>query len=274
MTQITLFDLPRIPDIRSPLGYPGGKKKLIPYLKNLMPKDLTEMISPFIGGGSVELHYAAYGTRVYASDNSEFLINFWNCFASNSSKVVEETLKIFPLHVDDRRHYIKVHLAKDCRSPTGKILNDFERAAIFFCFNKQSFRCWNLSVSTTDMEPRYEPEYFNRWLDWQNKNITFTHSDFVPIIENSNGIFMYLDPPYIGKEHFYGVHKTDRSFDHEHLADLLHKTKSKWIMSYGDHPLSRELYKDFEIIEPKWKYSVNPGSYENVESEELLILNL
>ena len=38
---------------------------------------MTEMISPFFGGGSIELHYASQGVKVYGYDIFEPLTNFW-----------------------------------------------------------------------------------------------------------------------------------------------------------------------------------------------------
>ena len=35
------------------------------------------MVSPFFGGGSIEIHYAAQGVRVHGYDIFEPLANFW-----------------------------------------------------------------------------------------------------------------------------------------------------------------------------------------------------
>ena len=38
--------------IRSPFFYVGDKYKLMPQLKQLMPKNIEQYIEPFVGGGS------------------------------------------------------------------------------------------------------------------------------------------------------------------------------------------------------------------------------
>lgn len=53
--------------------------------------------------------------------------------------------------------------------------------------------------------------------------------------------FFYLDPPYFETEHYYAA----GSFNHEQLAEMLKKSKARWILSYNDCPEIRELYREF-----------------------------
>ena len=47
----------------SPLHYPGGKRWLFPILADILPP-FKEMVSPFFGGGSIELNFAARGKYI------------------------------------------------------------------------------------------------------------------------------------------------------------------------------------------------------------------
>ncbi|MBX2314114.1 DNA adenine methylase, partial [Campylobacter jejuni] len=49
--------------------------------------------------------------------------------------------------------------------------------------------------------------------------------------------------------------------------------KGKFMLSYNDCGLIRELYKDFNIKELKVRYSLNNNVLKRKESKELLIMN-
>ena len=270
--QMELMSLPSIPDVKSPLGYPGGKRRLWIHLEPYLPSDLKELVSPFIGGGAIELACTGKLIQVEAADNFEPLTNFWQNFIKSSSDVVDLVLDLYPLSFNERMHYHNTQLKKNSIDIEGNLLSDFERSAIYFCINKQSFRAWGLARPPSKCELLKSVDSFKKWKTWQNEYIQVKCSDYVPMIENANGRFLYLDPPYVNKEYFYGAYKDDSTFDHENLASLLHKTNSKWIMSYGKHPLIEKLYKDYTILEPQWKYTTRPNS--DPTSAELLILNL
>ena len=272
MVQLNLFDLPSIPSMRSPLGYPGGKRRLWPYLEPYLPSDLELLVSPFIGGGAIELACTGKGIRIEGYDNFEPLTNFWNHFIQNSENLIDLVIEMYPLTFDLKLYYHNTQLKKGSFDPHGNPLTDQQRAAIYFCINKQSFRGWGLARPPSRCEELKPISFFDKYKIWQNEYIKVKHSDYVPVIENSNGAFMYCDPPYVEKEYFYGAYENKSTFDHENLSRLLHDTDSKWILSYGDHPLIRELYKGYTIIEPTWKYVVRRSN--DTKSEELLILNL
>ena len=78
------------------LRYAGGKSKAI---KKITPfvEPYDEVVSPFLGGGSLEVHWASMGKKVYASDVFDILVNFWNVLLSDSSGLADELSKIKPI---------------------------------------------------------------------------------------------------------------------------------------------------------------------------------
>lgn len=54
----------------------------------------------------------------------------------------------------------------------------------------------------------------------------------------------YVDPPYLGADVGYN-HNLDES-GHRDLAKLLKKLKGKWLLTVGDHPLMRDLYRGYK----------------------------
>lgn len=49
--------------MRSLLRYPGGKTRGVEFITQFFPKNLDKLLSPFFGGGSIELSIAAKGTE-------------------------------------------------------------------------------------------------------------------------------------------------------------------------------------------------------------------
>lgn len=263
MQQIKLLELN---SYESPIRYYGSKKKLWPEFKDYLPTDVDRLISPFIGGGSIELLCAVQGIQVQASDNFEPLVNFWRHFLSDANLLVTKTLEMYPLSDEDRLFYHTSRLSKD----KTELYTDLERAVIFWCLNKQSFSGNTLAKGGRGIPVK--PSCFEKFSDWKNDNISVNCLDCFSVIEQAD-TFMYLDPPYIGKEDYYGASGSDRFFDHERLAKTLKEVKVPWIMSYGDHDVIRKLYRNYNILQPEWKYTTkNKGN--SPKCSELLILNI
>ena len=91
------------------LRYAGGKsraiKKITPFVESY-----DEIVSPFIGGGSLEVHWASMGKKVIASDVFDILVNFWNILLTNPVGLADELSKIIPN--DDEYKKVKEHLMK------------------------------------------------------------------------------------------------------------------------------------------------------------------
>lgn len=82
----------------SPLRWAGGKTFAIKQITQYFPPNLTEMASPFLGGGSIELTLAKQGVKVWAYDLDADLINFWQqttMFPELVADCVEE--RFYPL---------------------------------------------------------------------------------------------------------------------------------------------------------------------------------
>lgn len=66
----------------------------------------------------------------------------------------------------------------------------------------------------------------------------------IKVYDRPTALF-YLDPPYVNTEKYY-----DSPFsaqDHHRLREVLSQVKGRFILSYNDHPLIRELYADYRI---------------------------
>lgn len=263
---------------KSPLMYPGGKTRAWKIFEPHLPKGVTKMVSPFIGGGSIELNCAARGIKVNASDNFEPLVNFWQHFISNSNEVIDTVLSIFPLDFEQKKYYFNSGLKPNQRNHHGIVYDDLERASLFLCLNKQSFRGWTLAQGPTKNYSKGSANVtlFEKFKDWYNPNIVVNCKDYRDVLDQDKDTFMYFDPPYVDKEFFYGWKKNnadkDSIFDHYEFKDRISKLKNRWILSYLKHDLIMDLYKEYKIVEYQQNYTIKIKK--NTEPNvELFIMN-
>ena len=249
------------PSSKTPINYMGAKNRLAPTVYQKVPTGVTEIASPFVGGASVELYLAAHGIKVHASDNLEPLVTFWQVFKENPAKLASFAAGRYPQEPDELRHWIY--------GGYRELTDPLEKAGYFWIINKQSW-CGKTLHSFCAVTNVY-PDYFapHKWESWQNPNIEFSCRDYREAFEIHKDKFMYLDPPYVGLEHYYRQHGDDTvEFDHEELAEILKSHRPGWIMSYGNHPRIWDLYQDFDIQLPTWKYG---SAKKDKNARELLI---
>ena len=259
-------------NIKSPIKYPGGKRRAVKKFMSLLPKGVDTLVSPFVGGAGIELACAANDIHVIASDNFEPLINFWKQFQANSMAVIDLAVSWFPLSFDKQKELFETGL---CKSDE---FSDLERAAYFFLINRQSFRGLTLAEgpqSTWDHDS-CNVNLFKKFRYWVNNNITFSHSDYTTAVEQADtSSFMYFDPPYVDSERVYGCKSTRTKFDHEEFHRRITALDNKWILSYKRHDLIMDLYKDCRIIEYEFNHAfvARKGVTDGLGVTELFIVN-
>ena len=244
----------------SVLRYPGGKTRAVKILKNYIPKDCKEIISPFFGGGSFEIYCKNNNIKVYANDKFEPLINFWISLKENPNDLIKEIEKYLLLTKDDFLLYRKRLLDKS--------LDSLIRACYYFIVNRSSFNGSTCSggFSQQASVKRFNKSSIERLRKINLDNIVFYNMDFCDFLDLYNDdIFIYVDPPYYIKNQLYDLNE---EFNHEKLHKTL-ETKKNWILSYNDCDFIRDLYKDYKITELSWKYGMN----KNKISNEILIIN-
>ena len=100
----------------SPLRYAGGKSKAIGLILDQMPKLKNKrIISPFFGGGSLELCLSQkLGIEVVGYDIFGMLTNFWDVLINNKQAFITE-LKKFEINATEftkNRHILLSHWTK------------------------------------------------------------------------------------------------------------------------------------------------------------------
>ena len=73
--------------MKTPIRYVGGKTKAIKQITPFI-SDSNKIISPFLGGGSLEVHWASMGKEVIGFDLFDALVNFWNVLLNKRDELV------------------------------------------------------------------------------------------------------------------------------------------------------------------------------------------
>lgn len=245
---------------RSPLRYPGGKTRGVEFITQFFPKNLDKLLSPFFGGGSIELSMAAKGTVIYGYDIFSPLVEFWQCLVTHPNELADEVEKYYPLPKN------KFYELQEIQT---KFKTKLERAAVYYVLNRSSFSGATLSGGMSPDHPRFTETSIERLRNYYNPNIKIEKADFKKSLEKHPFTFTYLDPPYIIKSSLYGKKgNAHKDFDHEGLAEIL-RNREHWILSYNDCDEIRNLYEGFHILTPNWKYGMSNDKC----SKEILIFS-
>lgn len=271
--------------MKTPIRYAGGKSKAYKIITEYIPRlpYPERIISPFIGGGSLESRWASeVGIPVYGFDIFDALVNFWNVLLSSPNELADALQKLAPT----KEKYAEIkeillqwdytqEMLKDWSTDYYKrdpIELDNVTAAAYYYFNH------NLSYGPMYlgwMSKIYESQ--TKWdkmvhniRSYKNTNLHVNKGSFDDVIPAHSTDFLYLDPPYYldkdkDNKMFKGIYPNANidvhhsGFDHEKLRDLLHNHKGSFILSYNNCETIREYYKDFDLYYPEWHYSYALG---------------
>ena len=255
----------------SPLRYPGGKLKVVDYIKKLFEvNDLMDgtYIEPYAGGASVALTllFSEYASRIKINDIDRSIFAFWH-------SVLEETEELCrlitdtPVNMDVWARQREVQARKSDAELlelgfSTFFLNRTNRSGILsggVIGGKDQQGKWKIDAryNKKDLIERIESvaEYKDR--------IELTSMDAVELIKHtrrpSDKTFCYLDPPYYvkGRDLYLNYYNDD---DHRAIAKAIKKYKGKWIISYDAVDFISNLYKDYRQKEYYLSYSAgNPA---------------
>jgi len=269
--------------LKSLLRYPGGKTRALKHIIPYFPKNLTEIVSPFFGGGSIEIHYASQGVRVHGYEIFEPLVNFWQQVLENPKRVADflfdpktgqpGTSYCYPC---TPKKFKEFQRQQDSKQDDTRLQNWPEyRACMFYALNRSSFSGCTMSAgySKQAAEKRFTLSSIERLRNFDCRQLTVKEMDFKDsLAEHDDDVFIYADPPYaIENPMLYGENgSTHKGFDHVGLAEVM-KTKNNWVMSYNPSPFILDLYKDYEIVPLEWSYGMkNVYSQEEVAARNLI----
>ncbi len=254
--------------LKAPFGWVGGKSKLAPDIIDLIPKDHTKYIEVFGGGLSVFYQKEPSKLEVVNDINGE-LINLHRAIRNNP-----ETLSLYLNNL-----LISRDIFFDIRDKKVKPRNKIEAAAFYLYQLTQSFGSKGDSFAIAAKSGRKPKDIYKSYSKWSKrlKGVTIENKTFqslIPLYDKEDAFF-YVDPPYVSTETYY---KNTGGFgikEHKELAELLKALKGRFLLSYNDYDLVRELYKDFKIITTKEiDYTLGANMHKKKKSvREVFIMN-
>jgi DNA adenine methylase len=240
--------------MKSPLRYPGGKSRYISHILSHIPTEST-LVSPFFGGGHIELACMGRGQKVIGNDHFPPLANFWFWMKRDPQSVIDRVWEKF--EQGDRQGMFYA----DRKTIIG---DDRAAAAAYFFINRCSFSGATLSggFSAHAAEKRFTMSAIKRleFLNLSNLAIIFDW-DFAHFLGDVNkDRFVYADPPYYAVQGLYG-RNGDMGFEPEDHLRLFNSLKpfKQWAVSYNDCPEIRMLYQGHRFIELPVSQSMSNG---------------
>ena len=238
---------------KPPLRYPGGKRLAIPDLLLFFLAGLDVLVSPFFGGGSLELELLARGLvgRVIGYDAFYFLVIFWNMLLRAPELMASKARIVLPKFNKDAFYCL--------RDKFGDLNDPLDRATAFFALNRSSMNGLTLSGGYSPGHGRFNVRSIERLAAFLQPRLSVAvDQDFRLSIPRHRGEMLFLDPPYLqASRTLYGVKgHLHRTFKHQSLADLL-RQRDRWILTYDDSPEVRSLYAGFRMAPRQWSAGMN-----------------
>lgn len=270
----------------SPLRYPGGKLKVVEYVKRLLEaNDLCggTYIEPYAGGASVALSllFSKYAGKIKINDIDRSIYAFWYSILNNTDefcRLIADT----PVNMDTWQAQRTVQIRKKDAELlelgfSTFFLNRTNRSGILsggVIGGKEQTGNFKIDARYNKKELIERIEHIAGYADL----IDLTSMDAVELIKRykrtpAAKTMVYLDPPYYvkGRDLYLNYYNDD---DHKAIAEAIKKYKGKWIISYDSVPFISNLYQDFRQKEYYLSYSAgNPskGKEIMVYSEGMII---
>src|ERR671923_2018210 len=267
------------------LKWAGGKLQLIEQFKNLFPLNFNDYYEPFIGSGAVFFYVKSKlkPHRAILSDINEELINCFVVVRDRPSELIE-------LLLNHRNNHSKEYYYAIRNIETNQ-LDSIESAARLIYLNKTCFnglyRVNSKGQFNVPFGDYYNPSIFNKNTLFQASQLlqdvhlqVMTFEKVLDFAEKDD--FVYFDPPYIPlskTSSFTRYSKSDFSMNEQkRLSEVFRTLDSRGcfvMLCNSDHPLTRELYRDYKknFVKVRAKRMINSVGSKRGAINELVVTN-
>lgn len=237
----------------------GGKRQLLPVIRELMPKTYNRYFEPFVGGGALFFDLAPKDAVI--NDFNAELINCYQQIKDNPQELIE----ILTVHQEynSKEYYLDLRSAD--RDERIDMMSEVQRAARILYMLRVDFNGLYRVNSKNQFNVPYgrykNPKIVDENLVsaistyLNNNQIEIKKGDFEKaVLDVQPGDFVYFDPPYIPLSEtsaFTSYTHEGFSYDDQvRLRDTFKKlsdTGAYVMLSNSSSFLVEELYRDFNI---------------------------
>lgn len=263
----------------------GGKRQLIPQIRERMPEKYNDYYEPFVGGGAVIFDLLPANALI--NDINKALINTYRTICNEPDAFLKEVNRLDnDMWEDGKKYYYSIREHYNDKLMRSEY--DVELAALFVFINKHCFNGlyrvngkglfnvpYNNSrrVSVDEDVIIATSEYLRR--------VTIIDGDFEQACKNAKkGDFVFIDSPYTPLNPTSFESYTKEGFDiesHKRLAKLYDELTARGcycMLTNHNTELINELYgnKDYKIDVVSVKRMINSDASNRV-GEEVIICN-
>ena len=263
----------------------GGKRQLIPQIRERMPEKYNDYYEPFVGGGAVIFDLLPANALI--NDINKALINTYRTICNESDAFLKEVNRLDnDMWEDGKKNYYSIREHYNDKLMRSEY--DVELAALFVFINKHCFNGlyrvngkglfnvpYNNSrrVSVDEDVIIATSEYL--------RGVTIIDGDFEQACKNAKkGDFVFIDSPYAPLNPTSFESYTKEGFDiesHKRLAKLYDELTARGcycMLTNHNTELINELYgnKDYKIDVVSVKRMINSDASNRV-GEEVIICN-
>lgn len=237
----------------------GGKRQLLPVIRELMPKKYNRYFEPFVGGGALFFDLAPKNAVI-----NDFNAELINCYQQIKDKP-QELIEILKVHQEynSKEYYLDLRSAD--RDERIDMMSEVQRAARILYMLRVDFNGLYRVNSNNQFNVPYgryknpkivDEELISAISTYLNNNqVEIKKGDFEKaVLDVQPGDFVYFDPPYIPLSEtsaFTSYTHEGFSYDDQvRLRDTFKKlsdTGAYVMLSNSSSFLVEELYRDFNI---------------------------
>ena len=263
----------------------GGKRQLLPQIKERMPEKYNSYFEPFVGGGAVI--FELLPTNALINDINKALINAYRQICNAPEAFLAAVKQLDEAMWEDGKKYY-YSLREHYNDKLMKAEYDVELAALFVFINKHCFNglyrvngkgLFNVPYNNsrrTSVDESIIMEV-SRYL----QGITIMDGDFEEACEGAGqGDFVFIDSPYVPLNPTSFESYTKEGFDiesHRRLSNLFDKLTNRGcycMLTNHNTELINELYsgKGYRRDVVSVKRMINSDASKRV-GEEIIICN-
>ena len=269
------------------LKWAGGKRQLLPVIKEYLPQKFTQYYEPFIGAGAVL--FSLQAKKSVINDTNGELINCYQVIKDHP----EQLLELCQQHRENNSKEYFYLLREQDRRNDFKDRSPQERAARIIYLNKTCFNGLFRVNSSGQFNVPYgnysnpviaDPAVIRSVSAYLNqRNVRILQGDFAKAVATARkGAFIYFDPPYhpISDTSSFTGYSANGFGEQEQIrlkevCDKLTERGCQVLISNSSASLIQKLYSDpnYKIVEVKAKRAINAVASRRGRINELLIHN-